>query len=183
MSVPPAADWILTSQQLPARETPEAEHSEVVDIVVVIGFSERYITQARYSYSKECWESQLDHFGLSAWGWVTHWKKVAELPEPVSQEAIMAYVTSLEPDYDEAKPNLRALFADVDKDDKKLQNELFEAIAHTGLQGTPVQGRGVMKDNKYYIDFWVSEALHLRQVKRALAGAPVAYTIRPRETK
>lgn len=175
-------DWYLTSERSPAFIGEEPEWSELVEIVVVRRFTERYISVGCYHYPTQQWQDQHGNiYNVSPWMWVTHWRPLPELPPPVSKESILALVGQEEPDYISDEMPMRVLLLAVDPADQALQNQYYNVVWRAGSQGTRIYTRGKLKDNRYYIDFYADDAVHLRRIKEALDGLDAAYTITPRK--
>ena len=177
-------DWYLSSERTPAFVGTVPEWSEWVEIIVVRHFTERYVSIGRYHYPTQQWQDQHgDVYNVSPWMWVTHWRKYPALPPPVSKESILALVGQEEPDYISDETPMRVLLLAVDPADQALQDKYREVVWRAGSQGTNIYTRGKLKGNRYYIDFYADDAVHLRRIKEALDGMDAAYTIAPRKRK
>lgn len=178
----PVSEWYLASERTPAYIGAEPEWSDWVEIVVVRGFKDRWISVGRYHYPSQQWQDQHGEvYNVTPWMWVTHWRPLPLLPPPVSKEAILALVGQEEPDFISFETPMRLLLLAVDPADQELQNKYREVVRRAGSQGTRISTRGKLKGNRYYIDFYADDAVHLRRIKEALAGLDAAYTITARK--
>lgn len=179
---PSATEWYLSSERTPAYVGTEPEWSDWVEIVLVRRFTERWISIGRYHYPTQQWQNQHgDIYNVTPWVWVTHWRQLPDLPPPVSKESILALVAQEEPDFISDEMPMRILLLAVEPTDKTLQDRYYDAIWRAGSQGTRIYTRGKLSGNRYYIDFYADDAVHLRRIKEVLDGLDAAYTIRPRK--
>lgn len=176
--------WHLYSERVPATDPKTEQWSEWVEIVVVRGFVERWLSIGRYHYASQQWQAiNGEIYNQSPGYWVTHWREKPELPPAVPEAAIMAQIQALEPDFIDNHTPLRALLLSVEPTDTALHETYYRAVWGTGMQGTRVYTRGTLKENRYYIDFYADDALHLRRIKEALDESGAAYTIAPRKKR
>jgi hypothetical protein len=178
----PVPEWYLSSERTPAYVGVEPEWSDWVEIVVVRRFTDRWISVGRYHYPSQQWHDQHgDIYNVTPWVWVTHWLPLPELPPPVSKESILVLVGQEEPDFVSDEMPMRILLQAVDPADQALQDRYRNEVWRTGSQGTRIYTRGKLKGNRYYIDFYADDAVHLRRIKEVLDGLDAAYTITSRK--
>lgn len=143
-----------------------------------MGITRRQVVLAAYDYSTGLWigHDTFHHYGQHAELLITHWMLLPALPPACTLHDLGAD----DPDFISIDTPMRVVFEQVARDDKALQTALRRKISFTGLQGTSVQTGGALKDDRYFIDFFVEDPIHLRNVKAAITELGLLHVIASR---
>lgn len=175
-------DWNPIAAGLPAKQ---ANSTRSALVLAIVGFTRPQVVLAAYDYHIQEWvgEGYWPGFGSNAEGLITYWMPLPLLPTPTPTHEIEAIKKALEPDFVSANTTMRALFNGISPDDKQLQATIGSTISRTGLQGTAVRTRGVLKGNRYFVDFIAYDPVELSHIKANLDALDVPYVISVRHKK
>lgn len=164
------ADWTPANTFPPQLKN----HHTSEPVLVLLGVGNYEVAVATYNHTTGVWHGDyFGDYGDCLVRLVTFWKFIGPLPGPLPA----AFVKALEPDFISADTPMRVLFAGVDSADKPLHKVLYNALSDNGMQGVRIRANGSKQKTFYYVDFYASDPLELRDIKHKLNGLDVPFTI------